>query len=126
MQPSAEDLAAVALFADVPPGQLADLASRFSVVQHPAGTLLTREGDVGYAFFVLVEGTARVVQGYDELRVLGPGDFFGELSIFGDGQRTASVQAGEPVTVWSMFGSDFRTLEQDYPELAATIRERYS
>jgi CRP-like cAMP-binding protein len=126
VQPTPEDLSGLELFADLPPDRLAELASRFQIEEHPVGTMLTREGDAGYAFFVLVQGTARVAQGYNEIRVLGPGDFFGELSIVGDGRRTASVQASERVTLWSMFGPDFRTFEHDFPELAERIRSKYA
>jgi CRP-like cAMP-binding protein len=63
-----------------------------------------------------------VIQGDEEIRQLGPGDFFGELSIVGDGRRTATVKATSPVTVWSMFGTQFRRLEQQFPEVAKRIR----
>jgi len=65
------------------------------------------------------------VQGDRELRLLGPGDFFGELSIVGEGHRTASVLATSPVTVWCMFGTRFRALEDQFPELAERIRSAY-
>ena len=57
---------------------------------------------------------------------MGPGDCFGELSIVGDGHRTATVRATSPVTVWNMFGSDFRGLEQKFPGLADKIRSAYA
>jgi len=41
---------------------------------------------------VLRKGTATVIQDDEEIRQLGPGDFFGELSIIGDGHRTATVK----------------------------------
>jgi CRP-like cAMP-binding protein len=67
-----------------------------------------------------------VIQGDEELRRLGPGDFFGELSIIGDGRRTATVKATSQVTVWNMFGTEFRNLEQHFPELAEKIRTAYA
>jgi CRP-like cAMP-binding protein len=56
---------------------------------------------------------------------VGAGDFFGELSIIGDGHRTATVKTTSHVTVWSMFGTRFQSLEQQFPELAERIRTAY-
>ena len=67
-----------------------------------------------------------MIQDDKEIRQLGPGDFLGELSIIGDGHRTATVKATSQVTVWSMFGTRFRSLEQQFPELAERIRTAYA
>jgi CRP-like cAMP-binding protein len=83
-------------------------------------------GGSGYAFYILRDGTAAVLQDDQEIRQLGPGDCFGELSIVGDGHRTATVRATSPVTVWNMFGSDFRGLERKFPDLAEKIRTAYT
>ena len=60
--------------------------------------------------------------GDEELANLGPGDFFGELALAGDGRRTATVTATSSVTLAAMFGSQFRLLERDYPDTADRIR----
>ena len=125
MNPSAADLKSLPLFAELDASSLDELATWFGVEDREAGAYLTREGSAGYAFYILREGSARVVQGDRELRQLGPGDFFGELSIVGEGHRTASVLATSPVTVWCMFGTRFRALEDQFPELAERIRSAY-
>jgi ATP-binding cassette subfamily B protein len=125
LNPSPADLATLPLFAGLDQASLDEIASWFDVEEHEAEARLTREGSAGYAFYILREGTARVVQGDRELRQLGPGAFFGELSIVGNGHRTASVLATSPVTVWTMFGTRFRELEATYPELAERIRSAY-
>jgi CRP-like cAMP-binding protein len=59
---------------------------------------------------------------------LGPGDFFGEAAILGDGRRTADVVAENDLELLTMFGTRFRVLQMEMPELAAmieaTMRER--
>ena len=126
MRPSPDEVGALSLFAGLEPAELAQLASWFDVEERGTGASLTRQGASGYAFFVLRKGTATVIQDDEEIRQLAPGDFFGELSIIGDGHRTATVKATSHVTVWSMFGTRFRSLEQQFPELAERIRTAYA
>jgi subfamily B ATP-binding cassette protein HlyB/CyaB len=125
VNPSSADLETLPLFADLDPSSLDELATWFEVEDRETGAHLAREGSAGYAFYILRDGTARVVQGDRELRQLGPGAFFGELSIVGDGHRTASVLATSQVTVWCMFGTRFRELEAQFPELAERIKSAY-
>jgi CRP-like cAMP-binding protein len=82
---------------------------------------LTGEGASGYSFFVLRDGAATVTIGGIEVRTLGSGDFFGELAILGDGRRTATVTTSSPSRVLVLFGTEFRRLQQEYPETAARI-----
>ena len=126
MRPSPEELRSMSLFAELGPAELEQVASWFDVEERDSGATLTQQGASGYAFYVLRDGTATVIQGDEEVRQLGPGDFFGELSIIGDGRRTATVKATSHVTVWNMFGTEFRNLEQHFPELAEKIRTAYA
>lgn len=86
------------------------------------GDRLVSEGAAGYSFFVLLQGSAAVSRDGVELRALVAGDFFGELALSGDGRRTATVTAASPVTFASMFGSQFRLLENEFPDVAARIK----
>ncbi len=124
MSTVAEDLAAVPLFAGLEPDERATLAEWFEVQNVSAGVKLIGEGAPGYSFFILREGTATVTIDRIEVRTLEPGDFFGELAILGDGRRTATVTTASPVRVLVLFGTEFRLLQQEYPELAAQIESR--
>jgi len=63
----------------------------------PAGSTIVSEGEPGNAAYVIVEGRCmayRVEQGVEiTLRIMGPGDVFGETAVFSDKPRTASVKA---------------------------------
>jgi voltage-gated potassium channel len=55
------------------------------------------------------------------VNTLGPGDFFGELAILGDGVRTATVTTTSPSRLLVLFGTEFRQLQQEQPDLASRI-----
>ena len=121
--PTAEDLLRVPLFADLSVDAAEVLAQRFDIEQYAAGRPLVTEGRSGYAFYVLDEGQVSVTREGEELRTLGAGDFFGEIAIIGEGRRTATVTATEPVTVWTMFGTAFRELEMSRPDVATQLQD---
>jgi phosphoserine phosphatase RsbU/P len=101
--------------------ELAAVAGRLRLEEHPAGALITRESQPADKVCLLVEGFAEVLRtltGSDEARIasLGPGDFFGETSIILEtSERSASVRATSPVKVYSVSGKDFTALLGEYP-----------
>jgi CRP-like cAMP-binding protein len=121
--PAPPELQRVPLFADLDAEAAQVLAARFDVEQYDTGRRVVLEGSAGYAFYVLAEGHASVSQEGEELRALGPGDFFGEIAILGGGRRTATVTATEPVVAWKMFGTAFREMEQARPDVAAALQD---
>jgi CRP-like cAMP-binding protein len=116
-----DDLAGIPLFDTLEPDARAAIAPWFELQAVSPGTKLTGEGAPGYSFFVLREGAATVSVDGVEVRTLLAGDFFGELAILGDGRRTATVTTTAPSQVLVLFGTEFRQLQQEYPELAAQI-----
>jgi CRP-like cAMP-binding protein len=118
---TADDLVGIPLFEGLEPADREALAPWFEQQELSSGVKLTGEGASGYSFFVLLDGSATVTINGIEVRTLGTGDFFGELAILGDGRRTATVTTASPSQVLVLFGTEFRRLEQEYPELAAQI-----
>jgi CRP-like cAMP-binding protein len=122
MAPAAsEDLAGIPLFETLVADERATLAPWFELEEVSSGVRLSGEGATGYSFFVLQEGTATVSIDNIEVRTLGPGDFFGELALLGEGRRTATVTTDSPSRVLVLFGTEFRRLQQEFPELAEQI-----
>ena len=123
MRPSPERLAKLPLFASLAADQLQGLAGFATLRQEPAGARIVEEGVPGFAMFVVEEGTALVRSGGVELARLGPGDFFGEIAVLGEGWRTATVTALSPLTVVVMVGRDFRMFERELPDVHERLHE---
>lgn len=85
--------------------------------QFPKGQVIFRQGDSGEEMFVISRGRVRLTIGADgherEIAVLGPGDFFGELSLLSDIPRTATAQAVEDATLLAISKDVFAMLVQD-------------
>ncbi len=121
MDATPADLAAVPLFESLGEPELRELATWFDAKDVGAGTRIIGEGASGYTFFVLADGRASVTANGEDLGALGAGDFFGEIAILGDGRRSATVTTTAPSRVLVMFGTEFRRLQQSYPEIASRI-----
>jgi CRP-like cAMP-binding protein len=98
------------------------LAMRVDEVDVPAGKVLCCKGKTADEFFVIEEGTAKVVRDGQYLDALGPGDFFGEMGLLDDEPRNADVIAETPLTVIVLRGPAFKELERDAPRLARRLR----
>jgi CRP-like cAMP-binding protein len=121
MPVNAAELASIPLFASLSERDLEEVRCWFETRSASEGVILAGEGASGYSFFVLAEGEAVVTSNETELATLGPGDFFGEIAILGDGHRSATVTATEPSRLFVMFGAEFRELQKRHPEIAARL-----
>jgi CRP-like cAMP-binding protein len=121
--PSVEDLARAPLLAGLSEADRSVLAEWFFVKEYDAGRTLVGEERAGYAFFIIDQGHVSVTQDGEELRTMGPGDFFGEIAILGKRRRTATVTAVEPVVLWVLFVEEFREMEATRPEVAGALQE---
>ena len=100
---------------DVP---LAAIAARAVEVEFPASRPIARQGEVGTGFFLIVSGAARVVRDGEEIATLGPGDFFGELSLLDQQPRVATVTAVGPTVCLGIASWDFERLLEEQPRVA--------
>jgi CRP/FNR family transcriptional regulator, cyclic AMP receptor protein len=78
------------------------------------GDDVTREGDEGDAFYVIVDGRLVVSRNGMTLRELGPGDFLGEISLVDGRPRTATVTATGPVKALVIRRPEFLELMDRY------------
>jgi CRP-like cAMP-binding protein len=116
-----ELLGACRLFAGVGPEDLAAVAERAIEVDFPADRVIARQGEIGTGFFVVVEGSVRVVRDGTEVATLKRGEFFGELSVLDGLPRVAQVVATEPTRCLALASWDFEQALLDSPPLALAI-----
>ncbi|MEW5991979.1 MAG: cyclic nucleotide-binding domain-containing protein [Chloroflexota bacterium] len=114
-------LAACPLFRGVGPDGIAALAGRATEVDFPAGHVIARQGEIGTGFFVVVAGSVRVVRDAVVLASLGPGEFFGELSVLDGRPRNAMVAAETATTCLAIASWDFEAILLANPALALAI-----
>jgi sigma-B regulation protein RsbU (phosphoserine phosphatase) len=117
----------IPLFKDLPQADLGKLVQELPIEDYETGMYLFREGDPGEHLYVVIAGQLEVLLagGTPEemlLRVCGPGEYVGEMSlIMPEGQRTASVRAREHSQVWSMSRTKFNESLQRWPVLAYSM-----
>jgi CRP-like cAMP-binding protein len=91
-------LAGCSLFASLSAASLEALASAMTERQVECGEEIFRQGDPGSALFAVLSGEVRIVVGGDDgrdhvLRIAGPGEVFGEISVFDGRARSADAIA---------------------------------
>ena len=116
----------VSLFKDLSADQLAALLSRLKERRIRKGEVLFREGEPGDELFVIREGSVLIskpIVGRAEqvLARFGPGDFFGEMSLFDQAPRSATVQAETETLMFCLDRESLQHLIKASPDAAAAF-----
>jgi CRP-like cAMP-binding protein len=116
---------------DLPVGELGLIAGRLQRTDAEAGSTIARQGGPADKFVIVLDGEVEVVRETDgqseTVATLGPGDFFGEVSILTEAQRTASLQAKSAATLLTMDRDEFTSVVGQAlgtPEFDSVIRSR--
>ena len=117
----ADALGRCPFFADLSRGELRELAKVTEDMEVEEGKTLTREGASGSEFFVIVDGEVAVTKDGSEIRTMGEGDFFGEISLLEDRPRTATVTAKTPLRFFVLTRQNFRALLDKQPEIEEKV-----
>lgn len=113
--PIVADLRRIELFAKTSDDDLARLARLGEPVDAEAGAVLIDQGDVGMECFLVLEGTAGITTGGEQIAAIGPGSVVGEMALVGHRPRNASVRATTPMRLLSFDIAAFRKLLDDMP-----------
>ncbi len=114
-------LETVGLFSATGARGRAAIARRAVEVTFAKGRRIARQGEVETGFFLIVAGSVSVVRDGEELARLGPGEFFGELSLLDRQPRVASVVADEPTTCLALPSWEFAKLLETEPRIASAV-----
>ena len=121
-----ELLARVPVFSTLVPEDLQRIAQLAVPRSFEPGQAVFREGDSSDTCYIVRSGHARAVREHGDGRTItlatfGPGDIFGELALFEDERRSATVEALEALGVVAVLGPDMRRLMVEHPQIATRL-----
>ncbi len=121
-----ELLAGVPVFSTLERDDLERIAQFAVPRRFDPGEVVFREGDASDTCYVVREGRARAIRTHRDGRAItlatfGPGDIFGELALFEDELRSATVEAIEPTSAVAVLGPDMRRLMSEHAEISARL-----
>ncbi len=121
-----ELLARVPVFSTLHHADLQRIAELAVPREFEPGQVVFREGDSSDTCYIVRSGRARAVREHSDGRIItlatfGPGDIFGELAMFEDERRSATVEAVEPTAAVAVLGPDMRRLMNEHPGIATRL-----
>ena len=114
-------LAQVPLFASCTAKELKGIARLTTGLRLDAGTVVARQGAIGHHFAIITEGSANVEIDGHVVAVLGPGDFFGEISLLDGGPQTATITAATDLDVEIIGHGEFTQFLSESPSVTRNI-----
>jgi uncharacterized protein YhbP (UPF0306 family) len=117
---------------DLPISEQGSITGKLQRKEVEAGATIARQGAPADKFVIVIDGEVEAVRGSDgqsgTVATLGPGDFFGEVSILAEAQRTATLQAKSASTILTMDRDEFTSVVGQAlgtPEFDSIIRSRF-
>jgi CRP/FNR family transcriptional regulator, cyclic AMP receptor protein len=119
-------LARVPVFSTLAEDELARVAAVAVPRRFESGEVVFREGDASDTCYIVRSGRARAVREHADGRSItlanfGPGDIFGELAMFDDERRSATVEVLENTEAIAILGPDMRRLLREHPDIAVKL-----
>jgi CRP/FNR family transcriptional regulator len=116
----------VPVFSGLAEAELARVAEVAVPRRFAAGDVVFREGDESNTCYIVRSGRARAVREHGDGRALtlahfGPGDIFGELAMFDDERRSATVETVEDTEAIAILGGDMRRLLRQHPDISVKL-----
>ena len=120
------ELARTALFADIDDAVLNDIAEKAVHRRYRKGSVIFVQGEQGERCFAIVEGAVKISAYHPDGReavmaVLGPGDVFGELSLFEQSPRSADASAIEDTQLLSLDATAITDAITAHPQLGMSL-----
>jgi CRP-like cAMP-binding protein len=116
-----EALKGAPLFEGLSRKELVELARVCEDLMFKPGEVLCKEGQIGYEFFVIVDGKVQVTRKGKRVATLTGGDFVGEIALVTEMRRTATVTAETPVRLFLLTRRDFRAVLDRNPSVELKV-----
>ena len=97
------------------------IARSFKELKYNSGQAIVSKGETGVGFYVIADGTVEVRSDGQVLAKLGPGQYFGEMSILDRQPRTADVVALEPSRCLALTAWTFESIVSTHPKMALKL-----
>ena len=119
-------LARVPVFEELGAADLQRVADVAVPRRFAPGEVVFHEGDDSDTCYIVQGGHARALREHADgrqitLATFGPGDIFGELAMFDDERRSATVEATDELEVVAILGGDMRRLMREHPDIAVKL-----
>ena len=116
----------VDIFSDLDTAYLEQISEYCAENSYKAGRLIIRQGESGIGLFIIRSGLVEIIKetaGGDSFHIadLGPGDFFGEISVLDNAPRSANVVAKEDTVCLVLTAWDFKARMTVQPKIALKI-----
>jgi cAMP-dependent protein kinase regulator len=126
-----KELRASALFGSFSTGALEEILSSTLLRSFEEGDIIVTEGEQGSSLFLLVTGEVKVFTRGERgehlpLAELGPGDFFGEVSLLSGKPRTATITAKSEVSAIELAKEEVDRIATEFPEVPQILDEFYN
>jgi CRP/FNR family cyclic AMP-dependent transcriptional regulator len=90
-----------------------------------SGETIVKKGEEGAGFYLVLEGAVEIRSNGSTLSRLGPGQFFGEMSVVDTQPRSADVVAVEPSRVLVLSAWSFKSLVSERPRIAVKMLQEF-
>lgn len=105
-------------FSDKALSRVADISKE---VSHPAGKTVLEEDRSAVGFHLILSGHAEASQAGTVLSTMGPGDYFGEMSLIDGKPRSASVTAKDDLRTLAIPAWNFNRLLDEHPDMSRAL-----
>ncbi len=118
----------IPLFAGLSPEEFEEFTKMMVVHNLQTGHAIVRQGDTGKSVYIIASGTVKVYTTLPngdrlDLAVLGPSDFFGEMSFLAGKPRTATVETAEDAVVLEVAEDQLRDLTSRRPRVLQVLQQ---
>ena len=131
MDERTEGLQAIPLFANLDETDLSDIAGLLIERKFPRDAVIFEEGTLGDYMYLIREGQVKVTKMSEDgrekiLEMFGPGDFFGDMSLFDREPRSASIKTTKACVLMALSRHDFLELLRRNPDVSMQVIQELS